>query len=245
MKIVFILLITLNLFAGWEDYNSIDDLKSETKDIKSDIEVKLEQIEANFKSANSFDDLKDKALKELNFSEEEFNALKSDIEELLNIINSFKSEGENFHSIQNQIKTLFEEGNVNTKCNSLFSTDLLIKSCEKFTFESEKYIQKELYELIKSDNIILNFIDDYEPTREEAYKDLSGKSFEIGWYFWMSESDKAYLARRKNDDSLSIWHFTNSRLWLPIHNASAYDSYPLADNLFESVEIKDNNITIK
>ena len=65
-------------------------------------------------------------------------------------------------------------------------------------------------------------------------KSLKNSTFNIKWYFWLNEN-RAYLAQ--NPENLSIWEFTNERLWKPIHNASAFDGYIGAKNSFDKTDL--------
>ncbi len=70
----------------------------------------------------------------------------------------------------------------------------------------------------------------------EFITDLKGKSHNIGWYFWMSDSGKAYLASgRDTSTGMAVWNLTSDRKWRPVHNAPAFDGYPKADGVFNNV----------
>ena len=56
---------------------------------------------------------------------------------------------------------------------------------------------------------------------------LASKTHNIGWYFWITKQD-AFLLSKANDNNVRIWYYTSNRKWRPIHNASAFDGFPLA-----------------
>ncbi len=77
----------------------------------------------------------------------------------------------------------------------------------------------------------------------EFTNDLKDSNYDIGWYFWMSNSGKAYLASGR-DSEIAVWYLTNDRKWQPIHNAGAFDGYSSVGKVFNSLGISSDGRTI-
>lgn len=88
--------------------------------------------------------------------------------------------------------------------------------------------------------LILLLISIFSLFGNEFVDDLNNKSHSIGWYFWMSDSGKSYLASEKSDGSIAVWNFTDERKWKPIHNAPAFDSYAKAEKVFDEVKFSND-----
>ncbi len=73
---------------------------------------------------------------------------------------------------------------------------------------------------------------------------LKNKTFKIVWYFWESNSYPFLASGRGKDTGMRIWQFTSGGKWRPIHNASAFDGFPGASQVFDEVTISDDGYTI-
>lgn len=63
----------------------------------------------------------------------------------------------------------------------------------------------------------------------EKARVIENKTIKIGWYFWLQDNH-AFLLKKISDNEISIWNYTDTKKWRPIHNADAFDGYPIAPN---------------
>ncbi len=80
-------------------------------------------------------------------------------------------------------------------------------------------------------------------SNNEFVSDLKNTTQNIGWYFWMTDSGKAYLASGR-DGEIAVWNLTSERKWRPIHNAGEFDGFSSAGKNFNSVNISSDGRTI-
>ena len=111
-----------------------------------------------------------------------------------------------------------------TKANKNFDSISISANGDKITFGSKSI----------STNIAIDYF----------LETLKNKTFDIVWYFWESNSYPFLASGRDKDTGIRIWQFTGGGKWRPIHNASAFDGFPGAKNVFDSVEISDDGYTI-
>ena len=77
------------------------------------------------------------------------------------------------------------------------------------------------------------------------FNDLAEKTYPIGWYYWMTPNNYAFLATgRYSKGGIRIYQHMIGGKWKPIHNARAFDGYPDAKSIFSSVVISDDARTI-
>ena len=77
---------------------------------------------------------------------------------------------------------------------------------------------------------------------KELLQNLENKTIKIGWYFWVDK--KAFLIKKKTNNDISVWHYTNDRKWQPVHNASAFDGFPKAVNTLDAVSFSPSSNTL-
>ena len=77
-------------------------------------------------------------------------------------------------------------------------------------------------------------------------KEIANKEAKITYYYWANETfDVMYLGKQKENGEFSVWVYTGERKWKPLHNTCAFDGFPMAEKIYESVIFKDGSITIK
>jgi len=71
--------------------------------------------------------------------------------------------------------------------------------------------------------------------------DLANKTFEIHYYYWMTENGFPFLAfNRDSVAGISVYQHTSGGKWRAIHNAAAFDGYQKASSIFSEVSISDD-----
>ncbi len=96
--------------------------------------------------------------------------------------------------------------------------------------------------------VLLSFsihINAKEKTINELVDMIAGMNdTKMQYFFWVKDNN-AYLASTKKDDvSLRVWYYTQSRKWQPIHNAGAFDGFSEAVKSFRDVAQNKNEETI-
>lgn len=88
---------------------------------------------------------------------------------------------------------------------------------------------------------IFAFSNIYAKTASELATKIANSTPTMGYSFWLvkgADSKSApYLAKDNGDDSFRVWHFTKTKTWQPIHNASALDGFPKAENVFDTITL--------
>ena len=72
--------------------------------------------------------------------------------------------------------------------------------------------------------------------------DLSGKSFDISYYFWLLDTGEAFLTAPKKTEQgseFAIWEFTNpDKKWRPVHNAkNEREGFEAISKVFDGVAL--------
>lgn len=92
---------------------------------------------------------------------------------------------------------------------------------------------------------IFIFNNAYAKTVDELVNKIANTTPTMGYVFWIAKDsnaqNKAYLSSQKQDNSRSVWFFTTQKKWQPIHNAGAFDGFPKADKVFQSVTLDKAN----
>lgn len=91
--------------------------------------------------------------------------------------------------------------------------------------------------------ILVFIVNVYGKSVDELINVVANNSMKVKYYFWVEES-KAFLASKKNDNSYSVWHFTNDKKWQPIHNTGAFDGFDEAKKSFSNVRLDLENAKI-